>query len=78
MMLLSKLVRENNIKVVITGEGADEMLAGYDIFKEAKIRRFWAKQPDSTLRPRLLNRALSVPASDEKSKSCYSKNVLRI
>ncbi len=54
MMLLSKLVRENNIKVVITGEGADEMLAGYDIFKEAKIRRFWSKQPDSSLRPRLL------------------------
>ena len=56
MLLLSGLVRENNIKVVITGEGADEMLAGYDIFKEAKIRRFWAKQPNSTIRPRLLKR----------------------
>ena len=56
MYLLSKLVRKNNIKVVITGEGADEMLAGYDIFKEAKIRRFWAKQPDSAIRPRLLTR----------------------
>jgi asparagine synthase (glutamine-hydrolysing) len=56
MFLLSRLVRENNIKVVITGEGADEILAGYDIFKEAKIRRFWAKQPDSALRPRLLTK----------------------
>jgi len=56
MYLLSRLVRENNIKVVITGEGADEMLAGYDIFKEAKIRRFWAKQPDSVIRPRLLTK----------------------
>ncbi len=56
MFLLSGLVRENKIKVVITGEGADEMLAGYDIFKEAKIRRFWASQPDSTLRPRLLTK----------------------
>lgn len=56
MFLLSGLVRENNIKVVITGEGADEMLAGYDIFKEAKIRRFWASQPDSTLRPQLLTK----------------------
>jgi asparagine synthase (glutamine-hydrolysing) len=56
MLLLSGLVRENKIKVVITGEGADEMLAGYDIFKEAKIRRFWAKQPNSTIRPRLLKR----------------------
>jgi asparagine synthase (glutamine-hydrolysing) len=56
MFLLSGLVRKNNIKVVITGEGADEMLAGYDIFKEAKIRRFWASQPDSDLRPRLLTK----------------------
>lgn len=56
MFLLSKLVRENNIKVVITGEGADEMLAGYDIFKEAKIRRFWASQPDSKFRPLLLKK----------------------
>lgn len=56
MYLLSKLVRDNNIKVVITGEGADEMLAGYDIFKEAKIRRFWASEPDSAIRPRLLTK----------------------
>jgi asparagine synthase (glutamine-hydrolysing) len=56
MFLLSRLVRENNIKVVITGEGADEMLVGYDIFKEAKIRRFWANQPDSVIRPRLLTK----------------------
>jgi asparagine synthase (glutamine-hydrolysing) len=56
MYLLSKLVRENNIKVVITGEGADEMLAGYNIFKEGKIRKFWASQPDSTVRPLLLKK----------------------
>lgn len=56
MFLLSKKVRESNIKVVITGEGADEMLAGYNIFKEAKIRRFWAKEPDSSYRPKLLSK----------------------
>lgn len=54
MFLLSKLVRETGFKVVLTGEGADEFLAGYDIFKEAKIRRFWARQPESKLRPLLL------------------------
>ena len=54
MLILSKLVRENNIKVVITGEGSDEILAGYDIFREAKIRRFWASKPDSAIRPMLL------------------------
>lgn len=54
MFMLSKKVREQGIKVVITGEGADEMLAGYDIFKEAKIRRFWAKEPGSAMRSKLL------------------------
>jgi asparagine synthase (glutamine-hydrolysing) len=56
MLILSKLVRDNNIKVVITGEGSDEILAGYDIFREAIIRRFWASQPSSSIRPSLLKK----------------------
>jgi asparagine synthase (glutamine-hydrolysing) len=56
MFLLSKLVHEYDYKVVLTGEGADELLAGYDIFKEMKIRRFWAKDPTSQKRPSLLRR----------------------
>ncbi len=56
LFLLSKLVKDSGIKVVLTGEGADEMLAGYDLFREAKIRRFWAKVPDSEWRPRWLER----------------------
>jgi len=42
--------------VVVTGEGADEVLGGYDIFKEAKVRRFWARRPASRWRPLLLSR----------------------
>ena len=53
---LSKLVRQNNYKVVLTGEGSDEIFAGYDIFKEDRIRRFWARQPSSKVRPGLLRR----------------------
>lgn len=56
MMGLSKLVHEHGIKVVITGEGADEALAGYNIFKETKIREFWARQPQSRIRPLLLKK----------------------
>ncbi len=56
LFLLSRLVHEQGVKVVITGEGADEVLGGYDLFKEAKIRRFWAALPGSKIRPRLLKR----------------------
>ncbi|MGY0834732.1 asparagine synthase (glutamine-hydrolyzing) [Azospirillum argentinense] len=56
LFLLSRLVRDSGIRVVLSGEGADEWLAGYDIFKEDKVRRFWARQPHSTARPKLLSR----------------------
>ena len=56
LMLLAGSVREQGYKVVLTGEGADEVFGGYDLFKEAKIRRFWARQPDSRMRPLLLQR----------------------
>lgn len=54
--LLSGLVRENGCRVVLTGEGADEVLGGYDILKETKVRTFWARRPDSRWRPLLLRR----------------------
>ncbi len=56
MFLLSRLVHAQDHKVVLTGEGADEVLAGYGIFKEMQVRRFWAKNPQSTIRPLLLQR----------------------
>ena len=56
LYLLSSLVRNQGYKVVLSGEGADEILGGYDIFKEAKIRRFWGQQRASRIRPLLLKR----------------------
>ena len=56
LYMLSGLVRENSFKVVLTGEGSDEIFAGYDIFKEDRVRRFWAREPESAFRPLLLRR----------------------
>ena len=56
LFMLSKLVREFNFKVVLTGEGADEIFAGYNIFREDKVRRFLARQPESRLRSKLLEK----------------------
>jgi asparagine synthase (glutamine-hydrolysing) len=56
LFAISRLVRERGFKVVLTGEGADEVFAGYDIFKEAKIRRFAARSPSAAWRALLLRR----------------------
>jgi asparagine synthase (glutamine-hydrolysing) len=54
MYRLSREVRGAGIKVVMSGEGADEILLGYDLFREVRIRRFWARSPDSRRRGQLL------------------------
>lgn len=56
LYLLSKKVRDDGYKVVLTGEGADEIFGGYNIFRETKVRKFWSVNPDSQLRPKLLQK----------------------
>ena len=73
LFLLSRLVREAGIKVVLTGEGADEMFAGYDLFREAKVRRFWARAPESRLRPRLLERLYPYLARSPVSQQAMAR-----
>lgn len=55
-LALSRLVREHQTKVVLTGEGADELFYGYDLYKETAVRQFWARQPASRARPQLFRR----------------------
>jgi asparagine synthase (glutamine-hydrolysing) len=70
LFILSKLVRDNNIKVVLTGEGADEVFGGYNIFKEDKVRRFWAKYPNSKIRPMALSKI--YPYINDSAKSAQN------
>jgi asparagine synthase (glutamine-hydrolysing) len=75
---LSHLVRANNFKVVLTGEGSDEIFAGYDIFKEDRVRRFWARQPDSTMRPALFGKLYpDIFASGNKRSRMFLESFFR-
>lgn len=56
MLRLADSVRAAGYKVVLTGEGADEVFGGYDLFKEARIRRFVAQLPGSARRSRIVER----------------------
>jgi asparagine synthase (glutamine-hydrolysing) len=78
MFLLSDLVRTSGFKVVLTGEGADEMLGGYDIFKEAKIRRFWARNLESSWRPLLLRRLYPYMENIQRQSPAYLKSFFRV
>jgi asparagine synthase (glutamine-hydrolysing) len=73
MKILSQHVREEGYKVVLTGEGADEVLGGYDIFKEGKIRQFWARNPASAWRPLLLKRLYPYLGLSQRTALPYLK-----
>lgn len=91
MYVLAKLVRSNDIKVVLSGEGSDELFGGYDIFREVKIRDFCSKSPDSKFRAALYKRvnnfvpglasqsvnSLSLYYNSTDSKSTFSSHMSR-
>ena len=68
--------------IVFTGEGADEILLGYDLFGETKIRNFWSKFPSSKRRPELLKKLYYYLPQFKNSryfeitKEFYKKNLM--
>src|SRR5581483_1657167 len=77
LFLLSRLVRQNGYKVVLTGEGSDEILGGYDIYKEAKIRRYCAIRPTSRIRPLLFKRLYPYLAKLQAQSPAYLQGFFR-
>jgi asparagine synthase (glutamine-hydrolysing) len=91
MYVLANLVRSNDIKVVLSGEGSDELFGGYDIFREVKIREFCSKNPDSKRGAALYKQvnnyvaglasqsvnSLSLYYNSIDSGSCYSSHLSR-
>lgn len=67
LYILSGLVNQSGYKVVLTGEGADEIFGGYDIFKEAKSEIFGQKTLIQ-LRPLLLGRLYPYIFKDDRLK----------
>ena len=78
LFLLSKLVRDSGFKVVLTGEGSDELLGGYDIYKEVKVRSFWARRPSSRFRPLLLRRLYPYMPQLQSQPTAYLKAFFHI
>lgn len=74
LFLLSREVHDSNFKVVITGEGADEIIGGYNIFREAKVRNFWARDPDSTWRPLLIGKLYPYIFNDKTRARNYTRS----
>lgn len=68
LFLLSQAVRNAGMKVVLTGEGADEVFGGYNIFREALVRRFWARHRESALRSRLAQELYPAIFTDPRMK----------
>jgi asparagine synthase (glutamine-hydrolysing) len=59
MYHLAKLAKESGLKAVVGGDGADEIFLGNDVFREASVRRFCMRRPDSLGRQRLFDRVYS-------------------
>jgi asparagine synthase (glutamine-hydrolysing) len=71
MFHLAKMTKEFGVKVVVGGEGADELFLGNDLFKESSVRRFCLRRPQSPGRQRLFDRIYPAAGSDSRTPASW-------
>ena len=72
LFMLSRLVQSEGLKVVLSGEGADEILGGYNIFKEAKIRNFWGREVGSKVPAASFGKTLPLHFQERGTRPAFS------
>ena len=76
MYHLAKLTKESGTKVVVRGEGADELFLGSDLFKEVSVRRFCMRRRESLSRQRLFGRVYPHLAEQGRGRDFWSRTFL--
>jgi len=76
MYHLAKLTKESGTKVVVRGDGADELFLGSDVFKEVSVRRFCMRQRESLSRQRLFGRVYPYLAEQGRGRDFWSRTFL--
>jgi asparagine synthase (glutamine-hydrolysing) len=74
LLLLARAVREHGITVIATGEGADELFLGYDLFKEVELRKIALSDPERA--GRLLDEVYSYLGSAARRGPAFRRFVL--
>jgi asparagine synthase (glutamine-hydrolysing) len=76
MYHLAKVTRESGVNVVVSGDGADELFLGNDVFKEMSVRRFCLRRPESLGRLRLFDRINPGYSHDARAPESMGRSLL--
>lgn len=76
MFHLAKVTKESGVKVVLAGEGAEELFLGNDVFRESSVRRFCLRRPESRTRRRLFDRIYPDACDESRTAESFYRSLL--